>query len=146
MKTRLSMLLVSAVLACLPVFAAAQLPADSGDASGTVIGVTTAQSDSSSTRPTGKTKLDNYVFDAFGPYSIVGAAGAAGTNQAYDTPPEWKQGAAGYSKRCGSGFGIAAVSTTTRYALAQAFKEDTLYYRCECRACFADWATRCHRP
>ena len=30
-----------------------------------------------------------------------------------------------------SDFGIASVSTTTRYGLAQAFKEDTLYYRCE---------------
>jgi hypothetical protein len=33
-------------------------------------------------------------------------------------------------------FGIAAVSTTTRYGLAQAFKEDTLYYRCECTGVF----------
>jgi len=49
-----------------------------------------------------------------------------------DWQPEWKQGAAGYGRRFGSDFGIAAVSTTTRYALAQAFKEDTLYYRCEC--------------
>src|SRR5208282_5608493 len=51
-------------------------------------------------------------------------------------PPEWKQGFAGYSKRLGSNFGIAAVSTTTRYGLAQAFKEDTLYYRCECKGAF----------
>jgi hypothetical protein len=29
--------------------------------------------------------------------------------------------------------GIAAVGTTTRYALSEALKEDTLYYRCECR-------------
>jgi hypothetical protein len=28
------------------------------------------------------------------------------------------------------------VSTTTRYALAQAFREDTLYYRCECKGLF----------
>ena len=31
---------------------------------------------------------------------------------------------------------IGAVSTTTRYALAEAFKEDTLYYRCECTGLF----------
>jgi hypothetical protein len=36
----------------------------------------------------------------------------------------------------GSAFGIAAVSTTTRYGLAHAFKEDTLYYRCECKGVF----------
>jgi len=39
------------------------------------------------TRPTQKTKLHNYVFDAFGPYPL-----AAGINQAENTPPEWKQG------------------------------------------------------
>jgi hypothetical protein len=88
------------------------------------------------TRPTQRTKLRNYVFDAFGPYPIAGAAFAAGIGQAYNTPPEWKQGAEGFGKRIGSAFGIAAVSTTTRYGLAQAFKEDTLYYRCECKGVF----------
>ncbi len=84
-------------------------------------------------RPTQKTKLRNYLFDAFGPYPIVAAGFAAGINQAYHTPPEWEEGAEGYGKRIGSDFGIAAVSTTTRYALAEAFHEDTLYYRCECK-------------
>ena len=66
----------------------------------------------------------------------MGAAIAAGINQADNTPPECRQGAAGYSKRFASDFGIAAVTTTTRYALARAFREDTLYYRCECRGVF----------
>ena len=76
------------------------------------------------------------VFDAFGPYPIVGAAFAAGINQGENTPPEWKQGAEGYGKRFAADFGIAAVTTTTRYALAEAFKEDTLYYRCDCKGVF----------
>ena len=84
-------------------------------------------------RPDAKTRVHNYLFDAFGPYPMVGAAVAAGINQAYKTPPEWGQGAAGYGKRFGSDFGIAAVTTSTRYALATAFHEDTLYYRCECK-------------
>ncbi|MGH9537057.1 MAG: hypothetical protein ACRD3H_03985 [Terriglobales bacterium] len=87
-------------------------------------------------RPSQKTKLRNYFFDAFGPYPIVGASLAAGINQADRTPPEWKQGAEGYGKRFASNFAIAAVSTTTRYALAQAFHEDTLYYRCDCKGFF----------
>src|SRR5579863_3673718 len=87
-------------------------------------------------RPTQKTKLHNYAFDAFGPYPIVGAAFAAGINQEQNTPPEWKQGAEGYGKRYASDFGVAAITTTTRYALAQAFREDTLYYRCECKGVF----------
>ena len=52
------------------------------------------------------------------------------------TPPEWGQGAEGFGKRFGSNFGIAAIGTTTRYGLAEAFREDTLYYRCECRGPF----------
>ena len=60
----------------------------------------------------------------------------AGINQADKTPPEWGQGAEGYNKRFTSDFGIAAVTTTTRYALSEAFHEDTLYYRCECKGMF----------
>jgi hypothetical protein len=87
-------------------------------------------------RPTRKTQLDNFVFDAFGPYPIGGAALAAGLNQFTNSPPEWQQGVEGYSKRFGSNFGIAAVATTTRYGLAEALKEDTLYYRCDCTGIF----------
>jgi hypothetical protein len=87
-------------------------------------------------RPTERTMVRNYVFDAFGPYPIVGAALAAGVNQVTNAPPEWNQGIEGYSKRLGSNFGIAVVGTSTRYALAEALKEDTLYYRCECTGAF----------
>jgi hypothetical protein len=130
------LLLVIADLATLPVLAKAQSLADSGDSPGAVASTPPAQLDSTYTRPTEKTKLRNYFFDAFGPYPIVGAGFAAGINQAESTPPEWKQGAEGYGKRFGSNFAIAAVSTTTRYALAKAFREDTLYYRCECKGLF----------
>lgn len=136
MRRLVLLLLAIAGLAALPVLTKAQALADSGDSSGTIASTTPARLDVTYTRPTEKTKLRNYVFDAFGPYPIAGAAFAAGINQAYNTPPEWKQGAAGYSQRFGSNFGIAAVSTTTRYALAQAFHEDTLYYRCECTGVF----------
>jgi hypothetical protein len=57
-------------------------------------------------------------------------------NQFNNSPPEWGQGAQGYGKRIGSDFGIVAVATTTRYGLAQAFKQDTLYYRCDCTGVF----------
>lgn len=83
-------------------------------------------------RPTQRTMLNSYAFDALGLYPIAGAAFAAGINQLSNAPPEWNQGIAGFSKRFGSNFAIAAVGTTTRYGLAGAFKEDTLYYRCEC--------------
>ena len=87
-------------------------------------------------RPTEKMKIHTYLFDAFGPYPIVGAALIAAVNQREGTPPEWGPGAAAYAERFGSNLGIAAVTTTTRYALAEAFREDTVYYRCECQGVF----------
>ena len=137
MKMFQLMVLVLAVagFAAQPVQVKAQALADSGDSDSSNLapGTVPVQPDLTYVRPTEKIKLRNYAFDVFGPYPIAGAAFAAGVNQAYNTPPEWKQGAEGYSKRFGSNFGIAAVTTTTRYALAQAFRQDTLYYRCECK-------------
>jgi hypothetical protein len=133
------LLAVAGVLLLLP-SAKGQSLANTGDSPRTAASTTAvippAQTDFSYVRPTQKTKISNYLFDTIGPYPIVGAAIAAAINQADRTPPEWGQGAAGYGKRFGSDFGIAAVSTTTRYALAQAFREDTLYYRCECKGTF----------
>jgi hypothetical protein len=134
-------LLAMAGLTVLPPLAMAQVLADSSDSSSAAVlpsspGTTRLQLALTYTRPTEKTKLHNYFFDTFGPYPIVGAAFAAGINQAESSPPEWKQGAEGYGKRFGSNFAIAGVSTTTRYALAKAFREDTLYYRCECKGVF----------
>ena len=86
--------------------------------------------------PTQSTKLKTYVFDVFGPYALVSGAFFGGIDQATKTPPEWRQGFGGYSERFGSDFGIAAAGTTTRYLLAGALKQDTLYYRCECTGLF----------
>lgn len=124
------------IMAALPVVSRAQSLTDSGTSGSLVVSTPQVQPELTYVRPTQSTKLRNYAFDGFGPYPIVGAATAGGISQAYNTPPEWKQGAEGYAKRFGSGFGIAAVSTTTRYALSEAFKEDSLYYRCDCKGVF----------
>jgi hypothetical protein len=87
-------------------------------------------------RPTQKVKLVNYFFDAYGPFPLVGSALVAGINQADDSVPDWGQGLKGYGRRWGSNFGIGAITTTTRYAMAEALREDTLYYRCECTGIF----------
>jgi hypothetical protein len=128
------LVLVTVNLAALPVLAQSLL--DPKDSFPNVAGTTPAQPDLPYTRPSELTKLHNYLFDGFGPYPIVGAALAAGVQQAGNGPPEWKQGAEGYGKRFGSDLAVATVTTTTRYALAEAFKEDTLYYRCECKGLF----------
>jgi hypothetical protein len=116
--------------------ARAQTLVDSADSSSTAASVTQTLPDLTYVRPTESIKVHNYLFDTFGPYPIAGAAFVAGIGQTYNSPPEWKQGAEGFSKRFGSAFSIAAISTTTRYGLAEAFKEDTLYYRCQCKGVF----------
>jgi hypothetical protein len=130
------MLAVAAVLATVPFQARSQSMALVGDSSGTVISTTSLQPDLTYVRPTQRTKVSNYLFDAYGPYPVSGAAVAAGIDQLGNAPPEWNQGVEGFSKRFGSDFAIAMVSTTTRYGLSEAFKEDALYYRCECRGVF----------
>ena len=87
-------------------------------------------------RPSREVRLNDYLFEAFGPYPMTVTAVAAGINQFNNAPPEWGQGMAGFGKRFGSDFGMAAIGNTTRYGLSEAFKEDTLYYRCECRGVF----------
>jgi len=126
-------LLTIAILAALPVLAKAQSLLGPGDSSGTFASATPVHLDLTYTRPTQKTKFYRYLFDAFGPYPIVSSAITAGFGQAMNSPREWKQGAEGYSRRFTSDFTIAAVGTTTRYALSEAFKEDALYYHCECK-------------
>lgn len=134
-RNRQTMLLLSVafILAALPNSTRAQSIVPSTDSAvdtGTTI---PARVDLTYERPTQRTLAGNYVFEAFGPYPIAGAAVSAAVGQYSNAPPEWRQGVKGYARRFGSDFGIAAVGTTARYGLAEALKEDTLYYRCDCR-------------
>jgi hypothetical protein len=133
------LVLVTATLAAIPVPAGSQALASlaSSEDPPAAAGVTSPETlELTYVRPTERTKASNYVFDAFGPYPIAGATFAAGISQWTNSPPEWGQGAAGFGKRFGSDFAIAAIGSTTRYGLAEAIKEDTLYYRCECSGPF----------
>jgi hypothetical protein len=130
------LVLVTTALAATPAPAKPQSLLSSADPT-TTAGITNPpRFDLTYIRPTERTKVSNYAFDAFGPYPIAGAGVAAGINQWTNSPPEWGQGVQGFGKRFGSDFGIAAIGTTTRYGLAEAFREDTLYYRCECSGPF----------
>jgi hypothetical protein len=129
-------LLVFAFFAGVPLITRSQAISDAVDFPDATAGGSPDQPVPAYSRPTEKAKFRNYTFDAFGPYPVIVAGFAAGINQLNNTPPEWHQGAEGYGKRMGSDFGIAVVSTTTRYALSEAFKEDELYYRCECQGVF----------
>jgi hypothetical protein len=87
-------------------------------------------------RPTEKAKLRDYLLQAYGPVPMLGSAIIAAGNQYQNTPPEWGQGSGAYFQRFGSNFGTEVVTTTTHYALAEAFGEDTAYYRCTCNDFF----------
>ena len=130
------LILVLASLAAMPALARSQALLSFEDPTATTEVTTPEKSDLTYIRPTERTKVSNYAFDAFGPYPIAGVAVAAGISQWTNSPPEWGQGAEGFGKRFGSDFAIASIDTTTRYGLAEALKEDTLYYRCECRGPF----------
>lgn len=136
LRKTLLLIFVVTTLATLPDRVRAQSIVPSDDSSAGAGSTTLATSGLVYERPTQRTKASNFVFDAFGPYPIAGSAFAAGLNQLSNAPPEWHQGAEGYFKRFGSDLGIVGVGTTTRYGLAEAFREDTLYYRCECRGVF----------
>ena len=91
-------------------------------------------------RPSEREKVRNYAFDSFGPYAFMGSAFSAGLSQAQTAshaqnagiPPDWGQGWDSYGARFGSDFGINLITQTTRYSLAEAFRQDTIFYRCEC--------------
>lgn len=123
-------------LAALPTLMRAQAIVPTDDAAVGAKSTTSAKLELTYERPTQRTMARNYAFDTFGIYPLGGAAVAAGFGQLSNAPPEWHQGVEGYSKRFGSDFGIAAVGTTTRYGLAEALREDTMYYRCACRGVF----------
>ena len=121
-------------------FASAQEPAGTGSSAASTASVTErappTQPVPTYVRPTEQTKFHNYLFDSLGPYPVVGATIAAGIGHAGTDPPEWGQDADGFGKRFASAFGIAAISTTMRYGMAEALGEDTLYYRCGCPGVF----------
>ena len=132
MRRVLLLLLAAAIVAATPQLSSSQSLTAAGDFRATATSTAPAELNLTYDQPTQRTKVNNYVFDAFGPYPLAGAALTAGINQFTNSPPEWNQGLKGYGRRFGSDFAIAAVGTTTRYGLAKAFTEDTLYYRCEC--------------
>ena len=75
--------------------------------------------------PSGRQRLNRYVWETFGPLSLIGVGVAAGIDQGQNDPPEWKQGASGYGKRFASRMGQYAIEQTTSYGLSEAFRLDT---------------------
>jgi hypothetical protein len=76
-----------------------------------------------------KERFRDYVRNIVGPYSLLGTAIFAGIFQYRDLPPEWENDSKGYARRFASALGILAINETTVYALDEAFKLDSDYYK-----------------
>ncbi|HXP72383.1 MAG TPA: hypothetical protein VOA88_24130 [Candidatus Dormibacteraeota bacterium] len=135
-------LLAMAMLGVLPPVAKAQSSSGVGSSGTGSQSATHTQPGQTYVKPTGSQLFRKYLFDAFGPYALIGAAAAAGINQASGahygehqgsgTPPEWGGGAGAYFQRFASNYGINITANTYRYGLGALLHEDTSYYRCEC--------------
>ncbi len=80
-------------------------------------------------RAPAKERFKDYVRNIVGPYSLLGTAVFAGIFQYRDLPPEWENNSKGYARRFGSALGILTINETTVYALDEAFKLDSDYYK-----------------
>jgi hypothetical protein len=82
--------------------------------------------------PTQSQKFHNFAWNALGPVAFAGSSFAAAIDQGFNFPHAWGQGADAYGARVASNLGISLVTATAQYSLAEAFHEDTAYYRCTC--------------
>jgi hypothetical protein len=77
---------------------------------------------------TEKTRLSDYVCNAFCPYYLLSDAAGAGIRQAMNSPHEWGGGMAGYGERFGNALGFAVAHNTISYGLSSALHEDNRYF------------------
>jgi hypothetical protein len=83
---------------------------------------------------TAKERLNHYLNEAYlSPEHYVASLGAAAGDQLHKSPPEWGQGARGYSKRAASEFGVLTIETTVREGLAAGMGLESRYIRCDCQ-------------
>jgi hypothetical protein len=86
--------------------------------------------------PTQEQRFHDFTLNAVGPIAFAGAAFSAAIDQGTDFPRQWGEAEGAYSERVASEFGINLVTVTAQYSLAEAFHEDTKYYRCMCSGFF----------
>lgn len=86
--------------------------------------------------PTHATKVHDYSLDTSGTYPITVGLAEAGVDRDNNTPPEWKHGAVGYSKRFSFEPGTKAVGTPARCGLSEVLRGDSIFYRGGCISLF----------
>ena len=81
------------------------------------------------TRPDSKTRFKRYVNSMFGPMALGKRVVSSGYGTWRNSPVEWGDKWEGFGKRFASGTGKSVIKSTTQYALEEAFKIDSHYYR-----------------
>ena len=111
----------------------AQQPADAADGAyneNEAVSLPDAPSpnaDTSATSPdnlTFRNRLRLYERSFKEPEHLIGPLLGAGVSQATDTPPEWGEGAAGFGRRAGSGYGRSVLGGTIALGVASIDHED----------------------
>ena len=74
-------------------------------------------------------KLRYHAERTFSPGALAMSGVKAGYSQLTDSPTEWGQGGAGYSKRVGSSIASSAVRAGLAFGLDSALHQDPRYYR-----------------
>jgi hypothetical protein len=80
-------------------------------------------------RPDSKTRFKRYVKGMVGWESLGRTVVVAGIGTWRNSPDEWGDNWEGFGRRVASGLGRSAIRQTTTYALDEAFKLDSAFYR-----------------
>jgi hypothetical protein len=80
-------------------------------------------------RPDSKTRFKRYVKSVIGPVALAKHVVFAGYATWRNSPEEWGDNWEGFGRRFASGVGKSAIKGTTMYALDEAFKLDSAFYR-----------------
>lgn len=80
-------------------------------------------------RPDSKTRFKRYVKSMFGPVALGKNVVSAGYGTWLNSPEEWGDKWEGFGRRFASSVGKGVIKNTTAYALDEAFKLDSSYYR-----------------
>lgn len=85
------------------------------------------------TRPDAKTRFNRYVHSIVGPTALAKRVVTSGISTARNSPEEWGPGWEGFGRRFASSTGKSAIKNTTIYALDEAFRLDSRFYRSQKR-------------